>query len=194
MGMDEARLFHRMLDVIEDDILPLTRRTVPEGHKIFGAAVLRAEDLSLVRAGTNHEAWCPLWHGEIYTIKEFFEDKTHPRPEECLFLSTHEPCSMCLSALAWSGFPRVYFFFGYEQTEGDFHIPHDLRMLDEIFHCRKPARKSSFLEMTPLFDLMPGLPDPDAARARCERIRRAYVDVSAVYQAIKDHSVEIARK
>ena len=115
MAMDEARLFHRMLDVIEDDILPLTRRAVPEGHKIFGAAVLRADDLSLVRPGTNHEAWCPLWHGEVYTIKEFFEDKNHPRPEECLFLSTHEPCSMCLSALAWSGFPRVYFFFGYEQ-------------------------------------------------------------------------------
>ena len=190
----QEKLFNRLMDVIEYDVAPLTRKRVAIGCKVFGAAVLRSEDLSLVRAGTNHEAWCPLWHGEIYTIKEFFEDKTHPRPEECLFLSTHEPCSMCLSALAWSGFPRVYFFFGYEQTEEDFHIPHDLRMLDEIFHCPKPARKSSFLEMTPLFDLIPRLPDPDAARARCEKIRRAYGEVSAVYQAIKDQSVEIARK
>ena len=192
--MDEAKLFHRMLDVIEEDILPLTRRTVPEGHKIFGAAVLRSEDLSLVRAGTNHEAWCPLWHGEVYTIKEFFEDKTHPRPEECLFLSTHEPCSMCISALAWSGFGRIYYLFGYESTRDDFNIPHDLQILEDVFGCPKPARKSSFLEMTPLSDLIPRLPDPDAARARCEKIRRAYGEVSAVYQAIKDQSVEIARK
>jgi len=60
------------------------------GNKVFGAAVLRKDDLSLVVAGTNHEAFSPLWHGEVYTIKLFYELQGHPDPSECIFLSTHE--------------------------------------------------------------------------------------------------------
>ena len=44
----------RFLDVIEGDILPLTRLGVARGNKVFGAAILRRSDLSLVLAETNN--------------------------------------------------------------------------------------------------------------------------------------------
>ena len=90
---------------IEAEIVPLTRRGVAEGNKVFGAAVLRKSDLSLVLAGTNNETANPLWHGEIHTLKLLYEmpRPARPAPADCLFLSTHEPCSMCLSAITWGG-------------------------------------------------------------------------------------------
>jgi len=72
----------RLLDVMERDILPLTERGVASGNKVFGAAILRKSDLSLVIAETNNELENPLWHGEVHTLKRFYElgDATHVEP------------------------------------------------------------------------------------------------------------------
>lgn len=42
---------------------------VKKGNKVFGAAVLKLSDLSLVAVGTNTEIECPLWHGEVRGIE-----------------------------------------------------------------------------------------------------------------------------
>ena len=181
--MDQEKVFWRMLDVIEDFIVPETRLAVAHGHKIFGAAILRRSDLSLVVAGTNHEGWNPLWHGEVYTIKKFFELSDHPDPKECIFLSTHEPCSMCLSSIAWSGFPQIYFLFGYEQTRDAFNIPYDIQILNEVFNCPKPSRKNKFFESFSLQEMVSQLSEPDLAKARLEKLQRIYNELSDVYQA-----------
>jgi len=181
--VEKEKLFHRMLDVIEGDIVPLTARGVSIGSKVFGAAVLRRGDLSLVVAGTNHEAFSPLWHGEVYTIKLFYELQGHPDPSECIFLSTHEPCSMCISALAWAGFSGIYYFFGYEQTQDDFNIPHDLRMLREVFGCAAPTKENIYYKSRSLMDIAEGLEDQEKVRGRILRIGELYAGLSAVYQA-----------
>merc|ERR1719238_2380873 len=60
----------RMLDVIENEVLPKTALGVVNGNKVFGAAVLEdADGLPTVIAETNRETECPLYHGEVYTIK-----------------------------------------------------------------------------------------------------------------------------
>lgn len=41
------------------------RNAVKEGNKVFGAAILRMSDLSVVAVGTNAEMESPLWHGEV---------------------------------------------------------------------------------------------------------------------------------
>lgn len=181
--MEKEKLFHRLLDVIEGDIVPLTARGVAIGCKVFGAAVLRKDNLSLVVAGTNHEAFSPLWHGEVYTIKLFYELQGHPNSSECLFLSTHEPCSMCISALAWAGFRDIYYFFGYEQTQDDFNIPHDLRMLREVFGCASLSKENMYYTSRSLMNMARELESSGKADARIERIRKIYADLSAVYQA-----------
>jgi tRNA(Arg) A34 adenosine deaminase TadA len=140
--MDTPALVSRLLDVIEQDLVPLSRKRIVEGDKIFGAAILRKSDLSLIVGDTNNETNNPLWHGEIFTIKRFFElpRETRPDSKDCIFLATHEPCSLCLSGITWSGFDNFYYLFSYEDTRDKFHIPHDIRILKEVYAVADPDR------------------------------------------------------
>lgn len=176
-------LFNRILDVIEFDIVPRTQKNVEIGSKVFGAAVIKKSDLSLVLAETNHEAFSPLWHGEVYTIKMFYEKQGHPEPSDCIFISTHQPCCMCASAIAWSGFKEVYYLFGYQDTKDAFNIPHDMKMIRDLFGTDEPAPKNSYFEWQELADLALGLKDPKAAQERLKKIAGLYAAMSEVYQA-----------
>ena len=69
----DPNLMDRLLTVMEMEIIPLTREGVRQGNKVFGAAMLKKSDLSTIIAGTNHETENPLWHGEIYTINQYYE-------------------------------------------------------------------------------------------------------------------------
>jgi len=172
--LDNSSMMTRFLDVIEQDILPLTARAVPEGHNIFGAAVLRARDLSLIVAGTNEKGADPTLHGEMVALRNFFRDKGRPDPVDTVFLATHEPCSMCLSALAWSGFRRIYFLFGYDETRDDFRMGDDLQILAEVFSTTVPSRKNSYFEMVPLRGMIAQLPEREALTERVTRLKRIY--------------------
>ena len=69
MPADEpTQVISRILNVIEGDIVPLTRKGVARGDKVFGAGIILKKDLSLVAAATNNETTNPLLHGEIATI------------------------------------------------------------------------------------------------------------------------------
>jgi len=57
---DAKTLVHALLDVNVQSIIPLTADHVAKGCKVFGAAILRKSDLSLVIAGTNNEVVSPL--------------------------------------------------------------------------------------------------------------------------------------
>ena len=59
------------------------------------------------------------------------------------FFSTHEPCSLCLSAITWSGFDNFYYFFSYQDSRDKFQIPHDLKILEEVFQCPKGAYRKN---------------------------------------------------
>ena len=95
----DPNLIDRLLTVIEVEIIPLTREGVRNGNKIFGAAMLKKSDLSTIIAGTNHETENPLWHGEIYTINQYYEIQArgsekrylllHPRALYAVFFRDH---------------------------------------------------------------------------------------------------------
>ena len=92
-----AALLDALLRTTTDDIIPQTAAGVAAGCKVFGAAILRKSDLSLVVAATNKETASPLLHGEIHCIQKFWEIPADQRPDvrECVFFATHEPCSLC---------------------------------------------------------------------------------------------------
>lgn len=130
----------RLLEVIENDIVPLTRDGVASGNKLFGAAILRRSDLSLVVAASNGETANPLWHGEIHAIKQFFELPSHPAPADCVFLATHEPCSLCLSGITWSGFDNFSYLFSHADSADSFAIPYDIAILKAVYAVPDPDR------------------------------------------------------
>lgn len=189
-----ADFISRLLDVIEQNIVPLTRTGVAAGNKVFGAAILRKADLSVVIAATNNEIENPLWHGEVHTLKRFYELPAGDRPDTtaCLFLTTHEPCSLCLSAITWAGFDNFYFLFGYDDTADKFNIPHDLRILDEVFDVQEGAyrRENGYWHSHGIADLIERLPSAEkpAFSARLGALEKTYRTLSNSYQAAKDGS------
>ncbi|MGI9200105.1 MAG: nucleoside deaminase [Woeseiaceae bacterium] len=188
----DAQFAARLLDVIESAIVPLTESGVANGNKLFGGAILRKSDLSLVIAGTNNELENPLWHGETHTLKLFYElpDDARPATSDCIFLSTHEPCSLCLSAITWAGFDNFYYLYGYEDTDSKFNIPHDLRILDEVFNVSQGRyqRSNAFwecFEIATIIDQLDNSSEQDALRRRTQRINEVYEQLSETYQASK---------
>ncbi len=187
----DAALLDRLLAVIEGDILPLTRSRVAAGNKVFGAALLRKSDLSLVLAEANNETANPLWHGEMHCLKTFYEMPRDDRPQtsDLIFLSTHEPCSLCLSAIAWAGFDNFFYLFSHEDSRDSFAIPHDLAILKEVFGVPPGGYRSdnaywrawSIRAETSRCD--PG--EQERLGQRIAQISRDYAELSELYQENK---------
>ena len=187
-----AIVLDALLDAMEYQIIPMTEKGVAAGNKIFGAAVLRKSDRSVVLAETNNETENPLWHGEVHTLKRFYEvdEGKRPDPRELLFLSTHEPCSMCLSAITWAGFDNFYYFFSHEDSRDAFAIPHDLKILKEVFTLEPGGynRENAFWKSYSIHKMIAELPEPDRDRLtkRAAAISEKYAELSQQYQAGKD--------
>mmetsp|Transcript_40429 Transcript_40429/g.114486 ORF Transcript_40429/g.114486 Transcript_40429/m.114486 type:complete len:218 (+) Transcript_40429:171-824(+) len=186
-----ADFVNRLLDVVEHEIAPKTSNAVLDGNKLFGAAVIRKADLSVVAADTNREMDWPLLHGEVSCLRTLnsMPVEERPWPKDCYFIATHEPCSLCLSAITWSGFDNFYYLFSYEDTKHAFKIPHDLKILKEVFNCDrgKYNRKNEFWTAHSISDLIDKL-STDAkkkCRLRMEALRQKYNGMSLVYQQHK---------
>ncbi|RST86944.1 nucleoside deaminase [Aquibium carbonis] len=190
--MTDAALLDRLLDVIEKDVVPMTRAGVEKGNKLFGAAILNKADGSLVLAETNNELENPLWHGEVHALKRFYELPKEKRPPtgDCIFIATHEPCSLCLSAITWTGFDNFYYLFSHEDSRDAFAIPHDLKILKAVFTLEPGgyAAENEFWKSYSIRKLAAALPDADRARieARIAAIAKTYDELSAIYQDGKD--------
>ena len=181
----KANLF-RLLSCIENEILPLTIKGVQDGNKVFGAAILvddragadGATEWPLVVARSNDETKSTLLHGEVNCLlayssivngtmeqqqqqqQQLVEEQSCPKPNECIFLSTHEPCCMCISSIVWSGFTRVYYLFGYETTKEQ-GIPHDINIMYELWGVASYRRRNQFLSTASIPQLVEALSDDD---------------------------------
>ena len=184
-------LLDKFIDVFRNNILPLTIKGVDRGKKIFGAAIINKDDYSLVTAGSNNETENPIWHGEIYTLKKFYEldNKMRPKEKNCIFLSSHEPCSLCLSAITFSGFDNFYYLFPYESTQSKFNIPHDLNILKEVFNVKegKYIKKNSYWKSINIISLINELPKEKVKdiMIALNNIKNTYKELSNQYQSNK---------
>lgn len=189
--MNDAAFIERLLDVIENDVVPMTAKGVMRGNKLFGAALLNKSDLSLVLAETNNEMENPLWHGEVHALKKFYEMPKAERPEtrDCIFIATHEPCSLCLSAITWTGFDNFYYLFSHEDSRDSFAIPHDLKILKEVFTLDVGGYNSenAFWTARSIARMINALPEGDRERLHARRMALAqrYDEMSATYQSTK---------
>jgi tRNA(Arg) A34 adenosine deaminase TadA len=191
----------RLLDVIEYDIAPKTAAGVAAGNKVFGAAILTKTDLGVVIAETNNETENPLWHGEIHAIKRFYglRREQRPDPADCLFLCTHEPCSLCLSGITWSGFNNFSYLFSHHDSADSFAIPYDIAILKAVYAVPDPDRDvvahgrdlynrtNDYFDSTDLQTAISALEDPQRGplRARVAALTERYAELSETYQASK---------
>ena len=189
--MNEKAL-ETILNVFLKEVLPLTVKGVAKGSKVFGAAIIKKDDLSVVIAETNNEIENPLWHGEMHALKKFYEldANTRPNEKECMFLSSHEPCSMCLSAITFSGFDNFYFLFPYNDTNDEFNIPHDLNILKEVFKINDGEynKENSYWKSQNINLLIEKLPTSKKEKilSQLRKIKKKYQKLSNQYQENKD--------
>lgn len=203
-------LLTTLLGITEEKVVPLTRAGVSSGSKVFGAAILRRSDLSPVTVATNNERVSPLLHGEINCIQEFFSlpAENHPATKDCIFFATHEPCSLCLSGIAWAGFNEFYYLFTYEDSRDLFSIPYDIDILEQVFRVPGPSdteeslaarplynRKNKFFVGKSLAELLADVPD-ETERVRLAgeivRVKELYNSLNSTYQEGKSAGVETA--
>lgn len=192
--MCNTQVIDRLLEVIENDIVPATAAAVRRGNKIFGAAILLKSDLSIVVVGTNNEIENPLWHGEINAINRLYElpRSERPAPRDMLFLSTHEPCTLCLSAITWAGFNNFYYLFSHEDSRDDFNIGHDLNILKAVFLLDPGgyARENPYWTAHPIRDLIAACDEGVRKEfgRRVKGLEKTYADLSAIYQRGKENN------
>lgn len=153
----------------------------------------------------------PLLHGEINTLLEFHKhnnalaSKHEPRidPKDCIFLSTHEPCSLCLSAITWCGFDNFYYLFTYVDTMDAFDIPHDIQILQQVFQTDPPLvpkpkgqrlynRSNSYWQSFSIHDLINQSQPAQipSLMTTMHHVKNEYNSLSHTYQASKAHHAD----
>lgn len=145
----------------------------------------------------------PLLHGEINCIQRFFtvdfpDTATRPDPaKDCIFFATHEPCSLCLSGITWSGFNEFYYLFTYEDSRDLFSIPYDIDILEQVFRVQgaetdeqmqtRPLynRKNKFFTARSVAEMVVEIEDMNERSrllAEMQRVRAMYDALSETYQ------------
>ena len=180
--------YNLLLDIFIDTLIPETKIAVQKGNKIFGAFIIKKSDLSIVITGTNNEITNPLYHGEISTLFNFFKIK-NLNPKDYYFITSHEPCSLCLSAITWSGFDNFYYFFEHNDTKSSFHIPHDLNILQEVFNIQggEYNKVNGYWKSFSIIDQIKENEDSNKHNLikKIDKINQLYADLSTQYQNAK---------
>eukprot|EP00917_Polyrhabdina_sp_WS-2016_P029078 GHVP01061948.1.p1 GENE.GHVP01061948.1~~GHVP01061948.1.p1 ORF type:complete len:193 (-),score=31.43 GHVP01061948.1:44-622(-) len=182
----DNRTASKFLDILLHDVEPITKQFCNHGNRAFGACVVKKSDFSVVVASSNRFLVCPLYHGEVHTIKLFYEipEKFRPNPTDCYFISTHEPCFMCLASLTWSGFSDIFYIFNYSETSEIFKIPHDEIFLQEIFGVKDYNHKNKFWKCLHLPSLIEKGEDEKEIQSKINELKEKYISHSEMHLKI----------
>lgn len=124
---DEFLTFlRRIIDVMGNDAYAAVKTGSDKGNPPFGGAILKNEPKNnwptiITSHNTVFEDHNPTLHGEVNSINQYFKvpsDKRYP-VEQTYFIATHQPCTICMSSLAFGGFRRIIYGFGWDDAVND---------------------------------------------------------------------------
>ncbi|GAX80638.1 hypothetical protein CEUSTIGMA_g8073.t1 [Chlamydomonas eustigma] len=192
-----SEFLNQILDVIENKIAPITSEYVKEGNMYFGGAIVKKDDLSLVCADSNKMTEWLLLHGEVSCLRTYNALPAEGKPEaaDCIMVSTHEPCALCLAAITWSGFNKMYFLFrsgfnkmyflfSYEDYKPVFDCT---KILKEVFGSETGGyrRENSYWSSYHIAELVEALPEGEekkALQSRVSALRVRYDGINKVFE------------
>lgn len=73
----------------------------------FGAVIVDSRTGEVLGSGVNEGADSPLLHGEVVAMNDYVRRQGNQGWSGTTLYTTGEPCSMCMSALAWADVRRV---------------------------------------------------------------------------------------
>ncbi|WP_251828983.1 nucleoside deaminase [Streptomyces sp. ATCC 21386] len=73
----------------------------------FGAVIVDSRTGEVLGSGVNEGADSPLLHGEVVAMNDYVRRQGNQGWGDTTLYTTGEPCSMCMSALAWADVRRV---------------------------------------------------------------------------------------
>lgn len=92
----------------------LAKESVVLGAAPYGALIVNPRTKRIIAEGLNHATKNPIWHGEMAAISNFSSSlpdgtSVYDVASYHEIYTTAEPCPMCMGAIDWSGFGRVYY-------------------------------------------------------------------------------------
>jgi tRNA(Arg) A34 adenosine deaminase TadA len=73
----------------------------------FGAVIVGTRSGDILGSGVNAGADNPVLHGEVVAMNDYVSLHGNQGWAEATLYTTGEPCSMCMSAMAWANVRRV---------------------------------------------------------------------------------------
>lgn len=88
--------------------------SLKEGNNGFGAVIIKGNSVLVSIHDKEETESDPTSHAELNAIR-IASQKYGRNLEDCVLISTHEPCPMCATAIVWSGIKTVV--YGYSIAE-----------------------------------------------------------------------------
>jgi guanine deaminase len=91
------------------DAIHIAEENVRNGGGPFGAVVIRNGEIiarGVNRVTSNHD---PTAHAEVMAIREACQKLGTHQLDDCILITSCEPCPMCLGAVYWARFEKVYY-------------------------------------------------------------------------------------
>ncbi|MFJ7072114.1 nucleoside deaminase [Streptomyces sp. NPDC098781] len=73
----------------------------------FGAVIVHARTGEILGSGVNTGDVSPVLHGEMVAMNDYVSRQGNQGWSDTTLYTTAEPCSMCMSAMAWANLRRV---------------------------------------------------------------------------------------
>lgn len=86
-----------------------TREGIDAGQTPFGCAIVQGHEIIAVSHNIVWQTTDITAHAEITALREACAKTGQVLLEDCIAVSTCEPCPMCMSALHWARVKTVYF-------------------------------------------------------------------------------------